>query len=652
MAIPVFLRDTFYLIENTTSEEIFKILKEEGINSATLRGKATMQFPAASFEAIKSVIKSSLSSAQIAFYQAGDGFFAMPISDVETLNYYKTEDGKLYASVQDYHMSKLSQDSVVHNPAVASIPNPVVSEKKVVSPVLSVDTAEEKKEEVTVEAPVVKTPVRVKVRVKEEPKVQVAPVIEEADSVAGENESVDEVVEEAAGEVKKEVVQPVVENEPEYVEEYTPEQKIFLENADFLDKVLSNGTYKKIADHLLLHLDDVKRLMDVLGEEFEQEIKIPTLTEGNMLDFVTGVLPEGKFKNEVGESNQLTDAMIMLPVFSALLGKKKKSLQTKFSVANLVGSKLARVSVAGISENGALCGFVHFETITNEAVAEAKKNVEAHLAETGRDFNELTSQEKYDLYLAEINNYYIAHKDCGKMLAAPGSNSYVELNKALSEMDNEKFSVPEFYNPDEGMITWARHETIAFDNRGEKTLLEQAHELVKPERVLVSAQPIVTPVIANPIISSVELTEEEIVLPNNAGIEATNGIGVANVIALPSSFEEDTDELESAEQLTGGLSDSEIENLLDALVQNSKPAPVKPVVRGVVAGEQVIEGSINFSGLPSLTNPIAYKDEQGHVWESKEVYDKAMASIGLSGDLLGNTPLTLGDEEEVRVKGK
>ena len=83
MAIPVFLRDTFYLIENTTSEEIFKILKEEGINSATLRGKATMQFPAASFEAIKSVIKSSLSSAQIAFYQVGDGFFAMPISDVE-----------------------------------------------------------------------------------------------------------------------------------------------------------------------------------------------------------------------------------------------------------------------------------------------------------------------------------------------------------------------------------------------------------------------------------------------------------------------------------------------------------------------------------------------------------------------------------------
>ena len=652
MAIPVFLRDTFYLIENTTSEEIFKILKEEGINSATLRGKATMQFPAASFEAIKPVIKSSLSTAQTAFYQVGDGFFAMPISDVETLNYYKTEDGKLYASVQDYHMSKLSQDSVVHNPAVASIPNPVVSEKKVVSPVLSVDTAEEKKEEVTVEAPVVKTPVRVKVRVKEEPKVQVEPVIEVSDSITSETETLEEVVEEvvgaAAGGATQEEVQVVVENEPEYVEEYTQEQKFFLENADFLDKVLSNGTYKKVADYLLLHLDDVKRLMDVLGEEFEQEIKIPTLAEGNMLDFVTGVLPEGKFKNEVGESNQLTDAMIMLPVFSALLGKKKKSLQTKFSVANLVGSKLARVSVAGISENGALCGFVHFETITNEAVAEAKKNVEAHLAETGRGFNELTSQEKYDLYLAEINNYYIAHKDCGKMLSAPGSNSYVELNKALSEMDNEKFSVPEFYNPDEGMITWARHETIAFDNRGEKTLLEQAHELIKPERVLVSSQP----VIANPIISSVELTEEERVLPNNAGVEATNGIGVANVIALPSSFEEDTDELESAEQLTGGLSDSEIENLLDALVQNSKPAPVKPVVRGVVAGEQVIEGSINFSGLPSLTNPIAYKDEQGHVWESKEVYDKAMASIGLSGDLLGNTPLTLGDEEEVRVKGK
>lgn len=652
MAIPVFLRDTFYLIENTTSEEIFKILKEEGINSATLRGKATMQFPAASFEAIKSVIKSSLSTAQTAFYQVGDGFFAMPISDVETLNYYKTEDGKLYASVQDYHMSKLSQDSVVHNPAVASIPNPVVSEKKVVSPVLSVDTAEEKKEEVTVEAPVVKTPVRVKVRVKEEPKVQVEPVIEVSDSITSETETLEEVVEEvvgsAAGGATQEEVQVVVENEPEYVEEYTQEQKFFLENADFLDKVLSNGTYKKVADYLLLHLDDVKRLMDVLGEEFEQEIKIPTLAEGNMLDFVTGVLPEGKFKNEVGESNQLTDAMIMLPVFSALLGKKKKSLQTKFSVANLVGSKLARVSVAGISENGALCGFVHFETITNEAVAEAKKNVEAHLAETGRGFNELTSQEKYDLYLAEINNYYIAHKDCGKMLSAPGSNSYVELNKALSEMDNEKFSVPEFYNPDEGMITWARHETIAFDNRGEKTLLEQAHELIKPERVLVSSQP----VIANPIISSVELTEEERVLPNNAGVEATNGIGVTNVIALPSSFEEDTDELESAEQLTGGLSDSEIENLLDALVQNSKPAPVKPVVRGVVAGEQVIEGSINFSGLPSLTNPIAYKDEQGHVWESKEVYDKAMASIGLSGDLLGNTPLTLGDEEEVRVKGK
>ena len=90
-------------------------------------------------------------------------------------------------------------------------------------------------------------------------------------------------------------------------------------------------------------------MQNIDREEFEQEIKIPTLTEGNMLDFVTGVLPEGKFKNEVGGSNQLTDAMIMLPVFSALLGKKKKSLQKNLLIKPVKNGYLEKQHATRIS---------------------------------------------------------------------------------------------------------------------------------------------------------------------------------------------------------------------------------------------------------------------------------------------------------------
>lgn len=742
MAIPVFLRDTFYLIENSTSEEIFKILKEEGVESSTLRGKATFQFPAASFDAVKSVIKNSLSSAQIAFYQAGDGFFAMPITNVDALSYYKTNDGKLYASEQDYHMNKLSQSSrPIHNPVRENVYNPEIqrvynpeeqggysSEERIVtSPVLgSAKNDDEAVEEtVTVEkadAQDVVKPIKVPVRVKKGPMVKkayrfVSPESEAASSVndsdlEGFSANLDQLYDETTDEFhrivagfssddekldldsQEEFLQElqnlgttlVSPNEKkvhavgaeavhggteqglvpiqQYKDEYTEEQRMFLENAEFLDTVLTNGSYLKIADYLLFNLGDVSRLMDVMGEEFEQEIKIPTLEAAYMSNFVEGSLPEGKFRYEVGESERLIDSMIMLPVFSALLGKRNKSLQNKFSVANLVGSKFARVSVAGISSSGTLCGFVHFEEITNEAVAAAKKKVEEYLTATGKKMNELTSQEKYELYLKEISAYYVNHKDCGKMLLAPNSSRYVDLSRALAEVEKQKFSVPEFYDSEQGMITWSRHETIAFDNRGEKTLLEQAKEVVKPTKVLVTAEEKkaeTTPIIFSPEIdedldfaSDVDKSSSVIPLGTGTVEERVSSVDTAHVIHLPSSFEDSYEEpVEDEEILSNGLSSGEIDSLLHTLVRSSKPvAPATPVVKGIGPGERVIAESIKFSNTPSLTNPIAYIDAQGHEWVSKEAYDLAMSSIGLSGDLLGDNPLELLEDEEVKVKGK
>lgn len=699
MAIPVFLRDTFYLIENSTSEEIFKILKEEGIDSATLRGKATFQFPAASFDAVKSVIKSSLSSAQIAFYQAGESFFAMPITSVESLGYYKTDDGKLYASEQDYLMNKLSQssksvynpeqeNSVVINPELGDVISPengqVISpESLATSTQVLNNTANDEKAETGV------TPKKVQVRVKRGPIVKQPHRFIDPATSAALDEKADITMPKRLEELDDELnlnseetvngLQSVVsdfstqddshsheDDEPkleqvlvpisQYRDEYTPEQKTFLENAEFLDAVLSSGKYHNIADHLLFYLDDVKRLMDVMGEEFEQEIKIPMLDEAYMSNFVEGSLPEGKFNYEVGESERLIDSMITLPVFSALLGKRNKSLQNKFSVTNLVGSKFARISVAGISANGALCGFAHFEEISNEAVAAAKKKVEEQLEATGKKFNSLTSQEKYELYLKEISDYYIKHKDCGMMLSAPNSSRYVDLSKALADMENQKFSVPEFYDSEQGMITWPRHEIISFDNRGEKTLLEQAKAVIKPTKVLVTEK--AEEVIVNPeLLSESEAVSSEKpanvvkTLPKGTAAEKKEVMVTPAVIQLPSSFEKSTEEVAEEAQVGNGLTASEIDNLLHTLVRSNVPV-VPQKTSGITPGEKVITDSIKFSNTPSLINPIAYIDEQGHEWESEEAYKLAISSIGLSGDLLCDSPFELLDEEEEKVKGK
>lgn len=687
MTIPVFLRDTFYLIENSTSEEIFKILKEEGIDSATLRGKATFQFPAASFDAVKSVIKGSLANAQIAFYQAGESFFAMPITSVESLSYYKTSDGKLYASEQDYHMNKLSQTSKpIYNPEQGNIRviNPelgnVISAEssKVISPEVQSAPTQVSEDTDTVAEAVEKvetgvTPKKVPVRVKRVPVQQtyrfVAPEVETATITGVEHEeaaSLDKKVETVGTKKVEQGLAPA----SQYKDEYTLEEEIFLENAGFLDGVLSSEKYHNIADYLLLNLGDVKRLMDVMGEEFEQEIKIPMLREAFMSEFVKGSLPEGKFSYEVGESERLIDSIITLPVFSALLGKRNKSLQNKFSVANLVGSKFARVSVAGISSSGTLCGFVHFEEITNEAVAAAKKKVEAQLEADGKKFSDLSSQEKYELYLQEISNYYVNHKDCGKMLEAPTSSRYVDLSKALADVENQKFSVPEFYDSEQGMIIWPRHETILFDNRGEKSLLDQAKAVIKPKKVLVTATeerpaPIFNPEFVENV-TRVETTEVIRPLPQTKVEEAVGSVETATVIPLPSSFEtaevikapsrfETAEDVLSGEEETqnNGLTQGEIDSLLHTLVRSSKPAVAtvpKKAERGIAPGERVITDSIKFSNTPSLVNPIAYIDENGHEWESEEAYKLAISSIGISGDLLGDNPLELLEDDTVKKR--
>lgn len=675
MTIPVFLRDTFYLIENSTSEEILKILKEEGIDSSTLRGKATFQFPAASFDAVKSVIKGSLANAQIAFYQVGESFFAMPITSVESLSYYKTSDGKLYASEQDYHMNKLSQTSkTVYNPEQENINviNPelgnVISAESsnVISPEAQSAPAQVSENTDTVAETVGKvetgvTPKKVPVKVRKVPVQQayrfVAPEVETATITVVEHEeaaSLDKKVETVETEKAEQGLVPA----SQYKDEYTLEEEIFLENAGFLDGVLSSEKYHDIADYLLLNLGDVKRLMDVMGEEFEQEIKIPMLKEAFMSEFVKGSLPEGKFSYEVGESERLIDSIITLPVFSALLGKRNKSLQNKFSVANLVGSKFARVSVAGISSSGTLCGFVHFEEITNEAVEAAKKKVEAQLEADGKKFNDLSSQEKYELYLQEMSNYYVNHKDCGKMLEAPTSSRYVDLSKALADVENQKFSVPEFYDSEQGMIVWPRHETILFDNRGEKSLLDQAKAVIKPKKVLVTATeerqaPIFNPEFVENV-TSVETTEVIRPLPQTKVEEAVGSVETATVIPLPSSFETAEDVLSGEEETqNNGLTQGEIDSLLHTLVRSSKPAVAtvpKKSERGIAPGERVITDSIKFSNTPSLVNPIAYIDENGHEWESEEAYKLAISSIGISGDLLGDNPLELLEDDTVKKR--
>lgn len=625
MAIPVFLRDTFYLVENATSEEIFNILKEEGINSSTLRGKATMQFPAASFDAIKPVIKTSLSEANMAFYQVGDSFLPMPITDVEHLGYYKANDGRVFTSVQDYHMTTLSEKATL--PKAEQIPSPFVKENVsngIPSPFVEDSVAKQIHNPFAGEVVLdeIRHPFAEKKRGVSElialpASSMVDPMKKNTPAISGASVAEMVVVDEDVADVT---------DEPQYREEYTEDQTNFLDNAGFLDSVLSNGTYHKISDHLQFALGDVERLLAAVGEDYEQHIKIPTLEAAAMLDYVTGTLPNGVFKNAVGESAKLIDAMIMLPVFSALLGKRNKSLQKKFSVANLVDSKFARISVAGISQSGALCGFVHFETITNEAVAAAKEKVEEYLSSEGKKFNDLTSQEKYELYLKEISAYFVAHKDCGKMLAAPNSGKYVDLSRALAEMEKQKFSVPEFYNQEESMITWPSYETISFDNRGEKSLEEQAKEIIKPTRVLVE-----------------KTVESSPVIKKNTGPVSME------VISLPSSFE-DTDDIVTLEGQNSGLTDAEVDDLLRVLVR--EPAKPKTDIRRIGPGETLIDGSVGISVLPSLMNPIAYIDGKGHQWESKAAYDAAMKLIGLPGNLLDSSPLELGEGDNVVVKGK
>lgn len=110
--VPIILRDTFYLIDNMTTEEVFKIIQTEGLKSNKIRAKAIFQLPANYYYSSRSLIKSFVPDVTMGFYEVGNSFVLKPfdVNDQVSATYILGPNAEKYTCEEDYYSLNPSKE--------------------------------------------------------------------------------------------------------------------------------------------------------------------------------------------------------------------------------------------------------------------------------------------------------------------------------------------------------------------------------------------------------------------------------------------------------------------------------------------------------------------------------------------------------------
>ena len=533
---PIFLNDTFYLVDNISLNEILSIANNEGLNSPKIRAKAIMQLNVDFYNS--SMIKGFVSNIDSAIYQLGDKYLVKRGPSIKDLDYFIGPDNKKYTCELDYTKNG----------------------KQPVQPVVVSET------------------------------------LEEHDNFRDAGLSLE------ADEEKKEKIDVAI----------------------FLDGLLSK--HNKVSTFINgVQLQDVERYLNVSREDLEREVKKTFLAEARMTD-IDGDLSHGVIENAIGSSNNMFDALLTFPVFSAIIGKK--NLSEKFSMIALDGAEFVRICPVGVDEKGNLFGFVHMVRLNSPVITRIENEIKSDLKKEGRKFSSLSSQEKYTMFEERIADYF--SKNNGRMLMASGSRKYVNIVEFINNMA-KKYTVPNVYNEEDGMMLWPSHEIITFDNRGSKTLKEQVEEIYAKKESVVTRTVAPKPRFINPPVIEAERREKETVIipfcpPQHTEEETTQGLTLFETIVRLSGKN-------TAESLT--LHNQSGDVVGEIPIKKTAANPKKTGVRPGILGEHISSTNVTVGGIDPI-KPTKYIDEDGREWVSKEARNLVMSTIFGPGIAVGN----------------
>jgi len=646
--IIIFLRDTVYLIENMEIDEIFDIANTEGLNSPKLRAKARRQFNGLVYNS--SMVKSFLPDIKIGVFEAGDGYDVKSISDISDLDYFIGPDGKKYTCELDYNVSAslMSDITEVYDPIVES--QPVLED--IYDPIISSTHVESKENEFRELPNVIE--------------LGPVPVSSSDEEVQAEDRSLGEETEENSE--SKELIPFVISlpparkilstnsgddseiSTPKLVEdetsvapviEFTEEQLEKIKEADFFDKFLSK--FPNIG-HWLKTTGDNRGCNKYLREcverdDFDRRFRDPFLKDAGILDVIDGDLGNREMIFEYGESDNMFDAVLVFPVFSAIIGKK--NLKEKFSFKGLVDAYFIRICPVGVSEdmNMAVFGFVDSIKLTSEIVSNIEEMIKEDLKEEGKKFSSLSSEEKYkrfeEMFVFVYLNLYgnllhcFEEKEKEYRKFSMFDSLTVDIGKFLKSLQIKNYFVPDVVDEVGNKMLWSTYETVVFDNRlvnpsneNYKTLKTQLETLYKKENEANNH---------SDIEDYVEIVDKTVEEKMSEGPAET---GVSSLLVEPSvqpSQEEIQDALQSADvdfinRLIGHaeLSDSDGFTLHNSTGEKIGEIPTRPVAPPAssafsrdLTSRDLVSGSITMGGVDPK-KPTKFVDEEGREWISEE----------------------------------
>lgn len=249
---------------------------------------------------------------------------------------------------------------------------------------------------------------------------------------------------------------------PSYLSEEQELEEINIDyQASALDHLLKNLPH--IQDFVPLNgIEHFKNYISKIKLELRREVTEPFLKKAEVDNIVKNGDTQGiTIENSFGDSKNLLDSIINLPVFGRLVGHT--DISSKMNKDSLTNIKFIRICPAGQDEDENIYGFVHRYDISAEDKIIVEKRLKERLKKENRSLRGLSAKEKFDEWEKEFSQY-IEEKN---PLTKTNRVYFRNIREYAEDLKRLGLVFPDMARST-GEAIWKSYEVLSFDNRSYK----------------------------------------------------------------------------------------------------------------------------------------------------------------------------------------
>jgi hypothetical protein len=610
--IAIISNDALYLTK-MDQETFMALAMEKGADCAEIRAASHMQVAKEDVESLIKFFGSKIDEIEFCFCAYGSNNYIMKsVKSIADLNYYKGSDGNLYTCEEAYNYTNAMESDVI--------------EEKASTEVQSLD-------EVITDATM--NPIEKKQTDYQVPGFNPKMVAKHTENLLRVVESAGKNLALINGENGQGIDIPIIVDETDNEPKLTESVK---EKADVLDSILKKLSH--IEKHIpAKYLDELKRYIRENKKDLRNNFTGEYLKDFNYANLLESDTNGIVLENYLGESTDLLDSIINLPIFSRIIGRKNYT--ENISKTQLYNQNYVRICPIGIDEDGKVIAMISEITMepydvniindrVNKTVNKLKKE------HKGFSLKAISPKERYELWELEIASYYEEEKP---MLYSNNKKTMLVEDYLASSKRFGYYVYPMFdESTDDNQIIWDAYSSLSFDNRCIKDgrALEISKRLegieIFPDEVVKQVHEDVDIIdeekTAAEIAENIRKIMQERVVDTQTPVDIPV-IASGSVIELPAKTDSTLKrEKESAAKLLDMLARQPITAAAVELnIYDQSGNFVKTVGKDNALGNVV--GPVTMGGVNPLEpkSEKGYRDEHGFYWPSKEAYDEEMKEM-------------------------